>query len=113
MATDPKTGNIINDDHSWETIRAHRAAELSNPGDEGPKVPKDLASVELRQQPLSGSPTTVSTPETSKQTDSQKSQQEGLDEFTGQSEEERRQEYEERQQQIDEELKAKQEDENA
>lgn len=40
MATDPKTGQIINDDLSAESIAKDRSAENSNPGDEGPKVPK-------------------------------------------------------------------------
>lgn len=50
MATDPKTGQIINDDKSAESIRADRSVELSNPGDEGPKVPKDAVADKLRQQ---------------------------------------------------------------
>lgn len=52
MATDPKTGQIINDDKSMESIRADRSAELSNPGDEGPKIPKDLAAAQQAGQKL-------------------------------------------------------------
>lgn len=75
MATDPKTGQIINTDKSLESIRADRSAELSNPGDEGPKVPSDLGAAQVRgANPLPGNETLNASVEggTAKESDSQK-----------------------------------------